>query len=373
MIIGITGTLGAGKGTIVEFLKQHGFRHYSVRNYLVKKINKLGLEVSRDSMVSVANQIRQMNSPSYIIEELYKEASQEGEDSIIESVRTPAEAEFIKKQGGVLLAVDANPQIRYSRIILRQSETDNISFEEFLKNEQREMFSTNPNEQNLSECIDMADYIIENNKDFYHLETQIKNIYNKIKDINKPTIQEDNKKDDIFISENKMLSQELEEKKTKYVRPSWDEYFMDMTRIVAKRATCDRGRSGCVVVKDKHLLVSGYVGSPVGLPHCDDVGHQFKKMIHEDNSISNHCVRTIHAEQNAICQAAKLGIPLKDSILYCKMTPCRVCAMLIINSGIKRVVCEKKYHQGQESEEMFRKAGVQLDIINNEIEKYDNM
>jgi len=155
-----------------------------------------------------------------------------------------------------------------------------------------------------------------------------------------------------------------------YVRPSWDEYFMEIAHTVSKRATCDRGRSGCVIVKEKQILVSGYVGSPNGLPHCDDVGHQMKKMLHEDGSISEHCVRTVHAEQNAICQAAKRGIALEGSTLYCRMTPCRVCAMLIINCGIKRVVCEKKYHAGAESEEMFAMAGVKLEFFSEEVLKY---
>ena len=153
-------------------------------------------------------------------------------------------------------------------------------------------------------------------------------------------------------------------------RPSWDEYFMGLVESVAKRATCDRGRSGCVITKDKQILVTGYVGSPKGLPHCDYVGHLMKKVIHEDGSESQHCVRTVHAEQNAICQAAKLGISIDKATLYCKMTPCIVCAKMIINSGIKRVVCEKKYHAGEESEEMFKQAGIKLEILNNEIEKY---
>ena len=161
-------------------------------------------------------------------------------------------------------------------------------------------------------------------------------------------------------------------KEEKYIRPSWDEYFMEIANTVSKRATCDRGRSGCVIARDKQLLVSGYVGSPIGLPHCDEVGHQMKKMIHEDDSITQHCVRTVHAEQNAICQAAKLGISLHKSTLYCRMTPCRTCAMLIINCGIERVVCEKKYHAGGESEEMFKVAGVKLEYVNDEVMKYDN-
>lgn len=159
---------------------------------------------------------------------------------------------------------------------------------------------------------------------------------------------------------------------TPYHRPSWDEYFMEIAHTVSKRATCDRGRSGCVIARGKQILVTGYVGSPIGLKHCDEVGHQMKKVLHEDGSTTMHCVRTVHAEQNAICQAAKLGISIEGASLYCRMTPCRVCAMLIINCGIKRVVCEKKYHAGQESEAMFAEAGVELIYFNEEVMQYDN-
>ena len=156
-----------------------------------------------------------------------------------------------------------------------------------------------------------------------------------------------------------------------YIRPTWDEYFMEVANAIAKRATCDRGRSGCVIARNRQILVTGYVGSPTGLPHCDEVGHLFKKVVHEDGRVTQHCVRTVHAEQNAICQAAKLGIPLEGSTLYCRMTPCRTCAMLIINCGIVRVVCERKYHAGGESDAIFREAGVQLDYVVDEILQYD--
>src|SRR5574344_1449422 len=105
----------------------------------------------------------------------------------------------------------------------------------------------------------------------------------------------------------------------KHIRPTWDEYFMEVCRTVAKRATCDRGMSGCVIARDNQILVTGYVGSPAGLPHCDDVGHLMRKVIHDDGSITQHCVRTVHAEQNAICQAAKRGISIDGATVYCKM------------------------------------------------------
>ena len=145
---------------------------------------------------------------------------------------------------------------------------------------------------------------------------------------------------------------------------------MQVADAISQRATCDRGRSGCVIARDRQLLVTGYVGSPAGLPHCDDVGHQLKKTIHEDGHTTQHCVRTVHAEQNAICQAAKQGISINGATLYCRMTPCRTCAMLIINCGIVRVVCEKRYHAAEESEMMFEKAEVVLEYVSREVLKY---
>jgi dCMP deaminase len=161
------------------------------------------------------------------------------------------------------------------------------------------------------------------------------------------------------------------EKQETHYRPTWDEYFMEVAHTIAKRASCDRGRSGCVIARDKQILVTGYVGSPRGLPHCDEVGHLFKQVTHEDGRVTNHCMRTVHAEQNAICQAARMGIALEGSTLYCRMTPCRTCAMLIINCGIVRVVCEWKYHTGAETEQMFIDAGVHLEFIHDEVLQYD--
>ncbi|MEJ2242292.1 MAG: cytidine/deoxycytidylate deaminase family protein [Candidatus Bathyarchaeota archaeon] len=154
-------------------------------------------------------------------------------------------------------------------------------------------------------------------------------------------------------------------------RPDWDKYFLDLCEAVSKRATCDRGKAGCVIVKDKRIMTTGYVGSPAGLPHCDESGHDMRRVLNENGTVSQHCVRTLHAEQNAIIQAAKFGIPIKDSTLYCKMTPCRRCAMIIITSGIKRVVCEKHYHADKDTIKMFKQANIELVVMNNKIEEYD--
>jgi len=158
--------------------------------------------------------------------------------------------------------------------------------------------------------------------------------------------------------------------KEPYIRPNWDDYFLEVMHALAKRATCDRGRTACVIVKDNQILCSGYVGSPPGLPHCDEVGHLMKMVTDEDGHQSMHCMRTIHAEQNAICQAAKRGISIEGATLYCKLAPCRTCAMLLIACGIKHIVAEYPYHAGSEAEEMLRTAGISLKFINKEPLKY---
>ncbi|MEK7511870.1 MAG: FAD-dependent thymidylate synthase [Patescibacteria group bacterium] len=158
-----------------------------------------------------------------------------------------------------------------------------------------------------------------------------------------------------------------------YVRPSWDEYFMKITDLVGNRGTCDRGRSGCVITKEKRIISTGYVGSPAGLKHCDELGHEMHTIVNEDNTESRHCIRTTHAEQNAICQASRFGVSLKDSTLYCRMTPCYTCAKMIINSGITRVVAASDYHAGSRSKEIFSEAGVKFELLSQTMTTYTDM
>ena len=177
-IIGITGTLGAGKGTIVDYLVNHyGFKHYSVRGYLIEEALKRGMELNRDTYVVVANDLRTTYGPSYITDQLYLEAAENGTNAVIESVRTPGEVDSLRKHEHFLLfGVDADPEIRYGRVVNRASETDQISFETFMENEQREMSSTDPNHQNIGKCMQMADHVFLNNGDFQDLYQQVEQV-----------------------------------------------------------------------------------------------------------------------------------------------------------------------------------------------------
>ena len=156
----------------------------------------------------------------------------------------------------------------------------------------------------------------------------------------------------------------------KVIRPSWDEYFLGMADYVGTRGTCDRGRAGAVLVKVKRILATGYVGSPMGIAHCDDVGHEMHTVTREDGTVSRHCLRTAHAEMNAIANAARFGVAIEGGTLYCKMVPCYTCAKTMINAGIRRVVALRDYHATTETKKIFREAKVRLEIINKEIEPY---
>lgn len=153
-------------------------------------------------------------------------------------------------------------------------------------------------------------------------------------------------------------------------RLSWDQYFMQIADTVAQRATCDRGKSGSVIVRDKRIIATGYVGSPPGQPHCDDVGHMMHEVIDENGNRSMHCIRTLHAEENAILQAAEYGIPVKGATLYCKMTPCFNCAKRIARVGITRIVARKRYHTESLSIELLKNADIELQILEDKIEEY---
>ena len=133
-------------------------------------------------------------------------------------------------------------------------------------------------------------------------------------------------------------------------RPSWDEYFMDIAFTVAQRSTCDRAHVGAVLVRDRRILSTGYNGAPAGLPHCDEVGHLL---------IDGHCVRTLHAEQNAIIQAALHGVGTQNAGAYVTHQPCLTCAKMLINAGVRRVVYAGNYPD-ENSRRFFAEANVEL-------------
>ena len=182
MTIGITGTDGAGKGVAVDYLLKHkGFTHYHGRALFIQEIERRGLENSRISTRLVANEIRKKYGNDAIVKLFLEQAKEKGDTKIvIDSIRATAEAGTLKKNGGVLLSIDADQRLRYERIVARGSGTDNVSFEEFVEQEELEMDDPDPHGMQKRAVIEMADYTIMNDGALEELHAKIDDILQKI-------------------------------------------------------------------------------------------------------------------------------------------------------------------------------------------------
>jgi len=167
------------------------------------------------------------------------------------------------------------------------------------------------------------------------------------------------------------------------MRITWQEYFLKVLDATALRASCDRGKSAAIIVKDNRLISSGYVGAPSGIPSCDEVGHQmiarceldiqtYNETQHENEGLitksknlpfSLHCIRTVHSEINAIINAARNGVSTLGATMYITMTPCKNCSMAIIQAGITKVIARNKYQKDAESRFLLGLAGIELVIL----------
>lgn len=184
MIIGITGTIGAGKGTVVDYLvREKGFAHYSVREFLMREVEKRGLTPDRDAMRTVGNELRTLYGPEYLIQIAYAHAVTNGGDALIESIRALGEASFLKSRGAHLLAVDADEHLRYARIQQRGLSTDHVDFDTWQAQEALELSSADPHGMNVAGVMEMADFRIENNGTVEELHEKIGEM---LEDFSKP-------------------------------------------------------------------------------------------------------------------------------------------------------------------------------------------
>jgi len=347
MILGVTGHYAAGKDTVGDILKEERFNQISLSDFIREEAKKRKIKDTRENLINLGNEMRK-KSGNGILARLALQKIEWDKNYIITSIRNPVEVEVLRtKQNFALINVTAAQKTRWARMQARKTKenrNDEINtLEDFKRLEEQEATSTDPSKQQVAIVMSMADILITNDGTCEELKKKILKI--------------------------------LKEWKRKFgdERPKWDDYFLNLALEVGKRATCDRGKSGCVIVKDKRIISTGYVGAPVGLPHCDEVGHLMHTVQNPDGTTSQHCIRTSHAEANAIVQAARHGVAVLGSTLYCKMEPCRVCAQMIVNAGIKKVVCQKKYHGAALTREIFKQAGVGLEVSQLELEKYSKM
>ena len=344
MILGVTGNYCAGKDTVADFLKEHSFHHISLSDFIREEAKKRKLKGTREDLIKLGTALRKEHGNG-VLARWALERMEWDKNYVVTSVRNPVEVEVLRtKKNFALINVFANEDKRWDRMQKRakqQNRPDELtSLDEFKAREQQEAENSDPAKQQMNAVIVMADINLDNNGTPDSLKKKIAKLVTDWK-------------------------HKLDPK-----RPSWDEYFLHLALEIGKRATCDRGKSGCLIVKDKRIVSSGYVGAPAGLSHCDEAGHLMHKVHNIDGSESQHCIRTTHAEANAIAQAARHGVSINGGTIYSKMEPCHQCAQIIINSGIKRVVCSKRYHRAQLTRDWFAQAGVDLHVVHDELEKY---
>lgn len=154
-------------------------------------------------------------------------------------------------------------------------------------------------------------------------------------------------------------------------RPSWDEYFMGMAELTAQRSTCLRRNVGAIIVKDKHIVATGYNGAPKGLAHCEELGGCLREKLKIPSGERHEMCRALHAEQNAIIQAATLGQSIEGATIYITHQPCVICAKMIINSNIKRIVVKNGYPD-ELSRNMLKEAKISIEILKLDEEDSDD-
>jgi dCMP deaminase len=331
MLVGIAGKVGCGKDTVAEMLSKRGYSHISLSDILRDDLRRIGKEVTRENLIETGASIRKNHGANILAVRAY--GMNNSDKAVFTSIGRTEEASFLKGKGVSIVYVEASPKKRFERIVSRSREKDPVTFEEFSRLEKIESEGKNL-ERNMDDIKKISDIIITNDGALSELEEQIGSI-------------------------------------TMHIRPGWDSYFFEIMNTVAKRATCGRGRAGAIIVKDNQILTTGYVGSPPGLPHCDDVGHLMIKTVHPDGIEREHCIRTTHAEQNAIAQAAKNGISLHGATIYIRMEPCFSCAKQIIGVGIKRIVCLQRYQAGQSTRKMLDEAGIELIVKDDSVLEYE--
>ncbi len=329
MLIGLTGENCAGKGTVAEYLEKKSFYYYSLSDVIRGELRAEGKEITRENLIAKGNCLREEFGLGVLAEKAVKNLEAD-KNYVIDSIRNPAEIELLKKlKSFTLIAVRATSEKRFERMKKRGREGDPDTLEKFLAVESAEASNDDAAKQQVLACLDMADKGIRNDGDM----------------------------ESLYRSVDRLLSELMAG--LKRVRPSWDEYFLNIAKVVASRSNCMKRKVAAVIVKDKRIISTGYNGTPRGVPNCDEGGCPRCNSFTDSGAKLDECLCS-HGEENAIVQAAYHGISIKDSILYCTLSPCLICTKMIINSGIREVVYNKDYPLNEISKSLFENAGIIL-------------
>ena len=327
MIIGLTGTNGAGKTVAAEHLKRKGFRFYSLSDVIREELAARGLRPSRENLIAEGNRLRSEFGPDILARRIARKFIV-GQNYVVDSIRTPHEVRALRECGEFrLLHLDAPRQLRFERVTDRGGNRLPASFSEFAEQENREIRSPDPSNQQLRATWNEADEALDNSGSIPEFRESLDR-----------------------VAKSWMMGAK---------RPGWDEYFMRIAQIVTLRSNCMKRKVAAVVVKDRRIISTGYNGTPRKVPNCNEGGCPRCNSLADSGTLLADCLCS-HAEENAIVQAAYHGISVKGSTLYSTCSPCLICTKIIINAGIARVVYNLDYPLNDAATALLERAGVEL-------------
>jgi dCMP deaminase len=327
MIIGVSGPNGAGKGEFVKYLEARSFYVLSLSDAIRDVLAREGLEETRERMIEVGTRLRAEGGPGALALEIIRKLKPD-RNYAIDSIRHPAEVEALRAHapGFALVWVDADIEVRFERMRARGRGGDPETLERLRELEGRERGSDDPAAQQLDAVRDMADFVVRNDAGLDALYESIHGVF----------------RESLFFE-----------------RPSWDEYFMSIARVVSSRSNCVKRKVAAVVTLDRRIISTGYNGTPRGTRNCNEGGCPRCNDLAPGGTGLTECVCS-HGEENAITQAAYHGVSLAGATIYTTFSPCLQCTKMIINAGLAEVVFDAAYPLGGKSLELLEEAGVKV-------------
>ena len=333
MIIGLTGSYGSGKDTVAKVLQEMNFFLISLSDFLREELKSK--KATKENLIEAGNKLRLSHGADILARKAINRVL-DGENHIITSIRNPAEVRLLQQRDDFLLVnVTAPEKIRLQRYKQRGLDSDPKTIDELRAIEQIEN-SNGDNKQQLINVAKMAKITIVNNSTERELRTKVKKLIN----------------DQLYKLQDK--------------RPDWDHYFMGIAEAVKQRVSCMSAKKGAIVVRNKQIISTGYNGTSRGIGHCNEGYCKRCTLRHLGKIKSGEYHQAIcicaHAEENAIVQAAHNGASTSGATLYTTFTPCSTCARMIINAGIKEVVCKVQYPDDIGTS-LLKEAGVKLRVL----------
>jgi len=327
MILGVSGLNGAGKGEAVRLLEARSFHVLSLSDVIRETLRAQGVEETRERMIEAGRALRAAEGAGALANRLAAGLAPD-RNYVIDSVRHPAEVEVLRSRADrfKLLWVDAVDTVRLQRIRARGRSGDPETLAELREVENRELGSADPAAQQLLAVRELADLVLTNDGSIEDLRQKI----------------QEGLQENLFFE-----------------RPSWDEYFLSIARVIATRSNCVKRKVGAVIAVDRRIISTGYNGTPRGVRNCNEGGCPRCNSFVKDGTRLDECLCS-HGEENAITQAAYHGVSVRGGSLYTTVSPCLMCTKMIINAGLEEVAYNAAYPLGDVALSLLREAGVKL-------------